>query len=259
MDDGLIQFLVVAFFIIVSMMDAAARKRRKQAQDLGGLPEPNSLAEAADDLDEAAESSEGMVPQDLWQEIAALARGEVPEREVGSLHGPGTVDPDSTGALSSADDPDSELEAWTPPEQDMPQRSPSATVSGVRAGGSMGSYDRPDVLSPTEARSADLQGGYLHPEQAATHEEHAHEEHAEVAVTARPVLATEPHEYVPFTSHSPEPSGKPQKELRQARQPRSLLAGVRSGAKSSLREAIVLAEVLSPPVTLRDSGWKPLF
>ena len=63
MDDGLIQFLIVAVFIIVSMMDGAARKRRKQAQNLGSLPEPNRLSEVADDLDQTAESSEGLVPE----------------------------------------------------------------------------------------------------------------------------------------------------------------------------------------------------
>ncbi len=45
----------------------------------------------------------------------------------------------------------------------------------------------------------------------------------------------------------------------QGQKPGSLLAGFRDGGKGSMREAIILAEVLSPPVTLRDSGWKPLF
>ena len=238
------------------MMDAAARKRRKQAQGLGSLPEPNGLSEAADDLDQTAESSEGMVPEDLWQEIAELARGEGPGRGVDALSGPATRDADSTSDLDSARDPDSELEVWTAPQQEIPQMRTLAAGGGGRAGRSAESYDRPDALSPTKTRSADLQAGYLHPDQAASHEKHAHEKHVEVAVTAQPLPAERPHEFVP---HAPKMPRKPQKELRRGQKPRNLLSGVRLGAKESLREAIILAEVLSPPVTLRDSGWKPLF
>ena len=83
-----------------------------------------------------------------------------------------------------------------------------------------------------------------------------HEKHTEVAVPSRPVPAKRPHEFV---LHSPELAARPQKELRRAQKRRGLLSGVRGGAKSSLREAIILAEVLSPPVVLRDPGWKPQF
>ena len=80
MDDGLIQFLVIAFFIVISMMDGAARKRRKAAQRLGSLPDPNRLPGTDDDLGEAAESSEPVSAKDVWEEIAALARGECARR-----------------------------------------------------------------------------------------------------------------------------------------------------------------------------------
>jgi len=222
MGEGLIQFLVVAAFVIISMMDAAARRRRKEAQGQGNLPTAEGFPEAADDLDEVSESSEGLALQDVWQEVAALARGEVPASQ---REEPETPD------RSPMDDPPSGLEAWTAPEQDV----------------------------ETKTGSADLQAGYLHPDQAASHEEHAHERHAEVA---SPLLLEEqqpeelPHEFVP---HPREQPSKPQQEPRPARPGRSLLEGVRRGAKSSLREAIILAEVLSPPVTLRESGWKPTF
>ena len=222
MGEGLIQFLVVAAFVIISMMDAAARRRRKEAQGQGNLPTAEGFPEAADDLDEVSESSEGLALQDVWQEVAALARGEVPASQ---REGPETPD------RSPMDDPPSGLEAWTAPEQDV------ETNTGL----------------------ADLQAGYLHPDQAASHEEHAHERHAEVASPPRPEeLQPEelPHEFVP---HPREQPSKPQQEPRPAQPGRSLLRGVRRGAKSSLREAIILAEVLSPPVTLRDSGWTPTF
>ena len=222
MGEGLIQFLVVAAFVIISMMDAAARRRRKEAQGQGNLPTAEGFPEAADDLDEVSESSEGLALQDVWQEVAALARGEVPASQ---REEPETPD------RSVMDDPDSGLEGWTAPEQDI------ETNTGL----------------------ADLQAGYLHPDQAASHEEHAHERHAEVASPPRPEeLQPEelPHEFVP---HPREQPSKPQQEPRPAQPGRSLLRGVRRGAKSSLREAIILAEVLSPPVTLRDSGWTPTF
>ncbi len=221
MNEGLIQVLVIAAFIIISMMDGAARKRRKAAQRLGQLSTFDGPPEAADELGQADESSEvpeGVVPEDLWEEIAALARGERPEREVGSILGPATRDPGPTR------EPDSQMEAWTAPEQDV----------------------------PTKTRSADLQSGYLHPDQALTHTEHA-----QVASPALPLPEEElPHEFVP---HPPARPREPQKEPRRARPAASLLTGLRRGSKNSLREAVILAEVLSPPVTLRDSGWKPLF
>ena len=188
MDDGLIQVLVIAVFVILSMMDGAARKRRKQAQSPEHLPEslPQTREEIAawsaeDDLGEAAESpGVRMELKDVWEEIATLAGREVPGREADPVRGPATVDADA-------------------------------------------------IL---------------------------HEKHTEVAVPSRPVPAKRPHEFV---LHSPELAGRPQKELRRAQKRRGLLSGVKGGAKNSLREAIILAEVLSPPVVLRDPGWKPQF
>lgn len=185
MDDGLIQVLVIAVFVILSMMDGAARKRRKQAQSSEHLPEspPQTREEIAawlaeDDLGEAAESPEPVALK--WEGIATLARREVPGREADPVRGPATVDADA-------------------------------------------------IL---------------------------HEKHTEVAVPSRPVPAKRPHEFV---LHSPELAARPQKELRRAQKRRDLLSGVKGGTKSSLREAIILAEVLSPPVVLRDPGWKPQF
>lgn len=231
MGDGLIQFLVVAAFVIISMMDGAARKRRKQAQSLGQLPTPDGFSEAAVDLvqtDESPGEPEGMVPQDLWKEIATLARGEMPASRQEQL---------ARGDLSSADDPDSELEAWDAPEQ-------------------LEAWDAPEQDVSTKTRSVDLQAGYLHPDQALTHREHA-----QVAFPVEPVPEEPPHEFVP---HPPEQPSKAQTELRRtqkprAQKPRGLLSGVKLGTKSALRDAIIVAEVLGPPVTLRELGWKPLF
>ena len=209
MDNGLIQFLVIAVFVIISMMDGAARKRRKEAQRLERMPEADRIPEAEDDLGEVAQSSEGMVPEDLWQEITALARGEIPAAHRES---PEARDPSSTR------DPSPEEAEWL------------------------------DASAPTGTRSGHLQGGYEHPDQAATHKEHAE------------VASERPHEPV---LHAPEPSTDPTEAAphrtppRRSRDSGSLLAGVRDGAKTSLRDAIVIAEVLDLPVALRGSDREP--
>ncbi len=251
MNEGLIQFLVIAFFVVISMMDAAARRRRKQAQSLARLPASDGFdgaGEDAEDLDQEAEPPEGVVPEDIWKEVAALARGEAPGGVVGSLRALATPDP------SSAHDQDSEMEEWTAPQEEMPQMRTPATEGGPRVRGSVGSYNRPDDPSLLRSRSADLQGGYTHPDQAASHEEHAHEKHAEVLASARTFPAERPHDFLP---HPAEPPSEPQGELSRARKPRSLLSGVRDGTRNSLREAIILAEVLNLPVVLRDSDRQP--
>ena len=260
MGDGFIQFLVIAVFVIITMMDGAARKRRKEAQRLGNLPTFDGLPEAAEDPSEVAESPEGMVPTDLWEEIAALARGEVPERGVlGSVLGPATRDPSST------DDASSEMETWTAPQQDVSPVRIAGTRGGERGPLSPGRYEGLDAPAPATTRPVDLQAGYLHPDQAVTHKEHAQVAPAQVSsstfVDAKPRPEERPHEFVP---HPPESPSKPQDQLRRAQKPqnllaRSLLAGVRQGARRSLRDAIVVAEVLSPPVALRDSDRKPPF
>ena len=110
----------------------------------------------------------------------------------------------------------------------------------------------PEPAIPPRTPSSDLQAGYLHPDQAVTHREHA-----QVITSPDPPLPEElPHEFVP---HSPEQPSEPQKEPRRVPKPGGLLSGVRLGTRRSLRDAIIVAEVLSPPVVLRDSDWKPVF
>ena len=254
MDEGLIQFLVIAVFVIISVMDGAARKRRKEAQSRGRIPQADSIPEADADLGEGAQSSKGMVPEDLWKEIAALARGEVHGGEVGSVRGPATRDPSGTATRDpgSTRDPSSEEGAWTTPGQELPPNRVSGMDTGERVRWSAGRPARPDAPPPTGTRSGDLQGGYEHPDQAATHQEHA-----EIASTARQLPAEGPHEPV---LHASEPSTAATKASpRRAGASQGLLAGVRRGAKNSLQDAIVLAEVLNPPVTLRDSDREPSF
>ena len=238
MDNGLIQFLFIAIFVIVSMMDGAARKRRKEAQRLGHMPQATGIQEADDDLDEVAQASEGMVPEDPWKEIAALARGETTAPARGR---PATPDP------SSIRDRSSEEDGWTATRQELPLNRVPWVDTGERV---RRSTERPERLDapermggpvPMETRSGDLQGGYGHPDQAATHNEHR----------ARRFREERPHEPV---LHASEPSTVLSKApLSRGGASRSLLAGVRHGARRSLRDAIVIAEVLDPPIALREA------
>ena len=232
MDDGLIQFLFIAIFVIVSLMDGAARKRRKEAQRLGHTPEEaTGIQEADDDLDEVAQASEGIVPEDLWKEIAALARGETAPPPGGRP----TLDPSLTRDLSP------EEGVWAGTGQDLPPNHVPGMDTGERVRGSAERPERLDAPAATGTPLRDLQGGYEHPEQAATHDQHR----------VRRLREQGPHEPVLHASEaSPVPTNAPP---RRAGASRSLLAGVRHGAKRSLREAIVIAEVLNPPIALRDS------
>jgi hypothetical protein len=231
MDSGLIQFLFIAIFIIVSMMDGAARKRRKEAQRLGHDPEATGIQEADNDLDEVAQATEGIVPADLWKEIAALARGETAAPPGGRP----TLDPSLTGDLSP------EEGAWTATGQDLPPNHVPGMDTGERVRWSAERPERLDDPAATGTPLRDLQAGYEHPEQAATHAEHR----------VRRLREQGPHEPV---LHGSEASPVPTKALpSRVRGSRSVLAGVRHGARKSLREAIVISEVLNPPIALRDS------
>jgi hypothetical protein len=242
MDDGLIQLLFIGFLVIVSMMDGAARKRRREAEQLGQPPEPDWSPEPEwipeEDHGEAdvTESSETLVPQDLWKDIAALARGEVP----GSMGGPATP--------SSTREPDAENEGWDAPGEGLSETPARGTLGERDPAGARG-MARWDAPAPVSEGGGDLQGGYLHPEQAVTHEEHA-----QILPLDRPLPPEAPHEFVP---HSLAPVSGEGERSSPTQQAPSVLEGVRSGSRSSLRDAIVLAEVLNLPLALRDSDPGP--
>jgi len=234
MDQGLIQLLVIGFFVIVSLMDGAARKRRKQAQEMGHAPEPSWPQEEDGDPGEGPESSEGMVTRDLWEEIAALSRGEIPDRGLGSLSG-SVARPDLTGSLDTPSDTDAEVESWDVPDE--PE--------------SWARYTDEDegTSQPSETRLRDLQSGYAHPDQAAAHERHAHERHAEGLSRSQQARSQQ--------ASAPGPSLDSGQAPSRTGASRGLLKGIRRGDRGALREAIILSEVLNPPVAFRDPSRRP--
>lgn len=226
MDDGLIQILVIAFFVIISMMDGVARKKRQQQQ---GEADP-SLERPDADPDsgrlfgaEPETTSEGLVPQELWEEIAALARGEPSPstRRVPSTSGP-EMDRESRSS-------EREEETWLDPRHQHVE-----------------SHDHvewaPDDELPYQTGSAqDLEPGrsltIATPGVEARAPERAY---AERAV------------FVPEAHSSDEPVATPRAEGKGAGVRRILM-----GSRESIRQAVILSEVLAPPLALRDEDYEP--
>jgi len=216
MDNGLIQILVIAFFVIISMMDGAARKKRQKDARLskGGLPggmaereelfpeEPGELfPQEPGELfpQEPEATSEGMVPHELWEEIAALARG-----------GP----PPSARRLPRAPSPEVE------------------PTSGVM-----------DAYEPEATR---LDPVHQHVE--------AHD-HVEWEPEDEPASGTMPERVeTPPAADLDETAGRTRRAPGPARAVRRTLM---RGGHESIRQAVILSEVLGPPVALRDSDHEP--
>ena len=76
MDDGLIQFIVIALFVIITLMEGVSRKKRQRRSEFELWEVPEDLSGGGGTQ---AETSESLVPDEVWEEIAALARSE-PER-----------------------------------------------------------------------------------------------------------------------------------------------------------------------------------
>lgn len=200
--DGLFQILVIAFFIIISMMDAAARRKRKQAEQrpeagesgtITGAREPRSLGHET--------TSAEMVPDQLWEEIATLARGRAPPT--------------------------------TP-------RLPPARVER-----STSEYAGP--AAPSKAPE---------PEETTLRPEHQHVEghdHVEWDLEESAAAPVAPaREKLP--PEGPTPGKEPPTPRRETR---SVVRTLKGSGRGSIRRAVILAEILGPPVTLRDSEHEP--
>jgi hypothetical protein len=227
MGDGFIQLLVIGFFIVISMMDGAARKKRQQAQRLGEVDGPDGPAKIDDDERFEEGSSEGMVPEDLWGEIAALARGEHPAQRTDL---PPTPDTESPTVLSTE----------------------SRTVSRTAQRSTrMEAYDRPDTMKAYDR--PDTLEVYDRPDT--------------VEVYERPDTVPEP-ERATVTAAEVQPASVQARRHDHVLHPEAGMADSSEGAarttreqpmgrRASLRRAIVMAEVLRPPVALRADNGEP--
>ena len=224
MDDGLIQILVIAFFIIISMMDGVARKKRQKQQggpELGRSEEDGGGGSLFSTTTEP--TSEGMVPDELWEEIAALARGEPTP---------------STQAL-----PPSRLPEVEPRSMPMDAAEPEETRLGPAHQHverhdhvEWAPYDSPPY--PVVPAADEMQPAHTIEEFPTIATERAVSERFEV-----PLVAAWSDE--PYKSRRPVETG--------ASVRRTLI----HGGHESIRQAVILSEVLGPPAALRGSDHKP--
>ena len=231
MDSGLIQILVIAFFIIISMMDGAARKKRQEAQRRGTLGGPG---EGVGDTGERhsmnteqasrGRMSEGMVPDELWEEIAALARG---------------------GPSPATDRVPLEADRAAPGFE----RSPSGFEGSLSEfEGSLSGFERPEPV-----RAPEPEESYLRPE----HQHVQDHDHVEWAPEEEPAYPTAPALDEADKAGEADPDEDLGWASREPRKGSSVRRTLIHGGRESIRQAVILAEVLGPPVSLRDLGHEP--
>lgn len=215
MDSGLIQMLVVGLFIVITMMEGATRKKRRQAEALQRPDEtevdfPRSLT--GDEQGES-EATEGLVPHDIWAEIAELARGGTAP----------TAEP--------APDPEPRLGMDAGPTRvalPLPVSVPEGRE--VRESVAMTPYE-PASLVRTDSR-----------------EEEREEESEEAKEAAASATFHRLHSSgladLEKDAHYARASGGRSAMLR--------LFGERGGRADELRRAVILSEILGPPVSMRE-------
>ncbi|GMR14130.1 MAG: hypothetical protein BMS9Abin29_2366 [Gemmatimonadota bacterium] len=232
MDDGLIQFLVIGLFVVISMMEGATRKKRRQGKALQrpAETEVDFVRSLTGDEEGESETSDGLVPHEIWAEIAELARGETPDT----------------------------LDRASAPE---PMRTRDTGVSHV-------ARPIPQVGDRFEERSSRLpvsgRGGRVDHEVLAEGREFAegtpHRPTSLVKARSRPVAREAAVAAVDAVSHKDKHSvglaDLEEDELYALSAGRSSTMlrffGERGGRSGELRRAIILSEILGPPVSLRE-------
>lgn len=206
MGDGYVQFLVIAFFVIITLMDGAKRRKRQDARQSGQVPRPTGLSRTDDEEQLGEGSSEEMVPGELWKEMVTLAQGGVPT---------GRTEPPPPHAESSGPTRTEFDRLSTTPEHELEPDSPMSTL--------FSNGNPPVEIQPIPP------------------------------VEAHPPLSEVPSEHVMHPEHGAIDSF--------GVVPRKLTKGPVSGETTSrlsvLRRAIVMVEILKPPVSLRQERREP--
>jgi hypothetical protein len=224
MDSGLIQILVIAFFVIISMMDGVARKKRQEQQreagpQIGGPEEESDRGDmfstTRDPISETAleTTSEGMVPAELWEEIAALARGG-PSPSTRRL--PYTSVPEEESAMDPTEASDEE-ESW---------------------------------LDPAHQHVESHAHVEWEPEDRSTYRTAPSYDDEALGTSTR--AATERTERLPVLLPADEPVA-----ARSTEKGTAVRQTLRHQGHASIRQAVILSEVLGPPAALRDVGHEP--
>lgn len=215
--EGLGQFIFIAIIIALTLVDGAARRKKRQGRGPDGLPprpperpKPRSAQgprttsgpaprPPSTGPDEAEATSEGLIPADVWQEILGLARGE-----------PQTPDP----ASAPGRPPDASSSGGTPEETLPPDRSR-------------------DPLPEADTEPPPARGPIFRPDPGLL-------ETRPATPMPPPLVASVPS--APVAAASRAPTGGRNLRI-------DLFGGVSAG---DLRKAVILKEVLGLPVSLRE-------
>ncbi len=227
MDSGLIQILVIAFFVIISLMDGAARKKRQENERRAKMERSGGGAGAGELFPSEPEpTSEGMVPDDLWDEIAALARGEPTPSMRRLPHGqsPEIESPSAPPSASEAE------ETWLAPEHQHVEEHDHVEWE-------------PDDQPAYELATRDRGIGGASPTLSVPR----------LPTTGTARTLSVPAEALPGVAPEVEPGPAPRPEGKGTSVRRALM----HGGRSSIRQAVILSEVLGRPLALRDSDYEP--
>lgn len=255
------QLIFVGIILLFSILEAVARKKKEGAEGGGDVPapppprvpEPRRPARApapgpvAYDQDptfdeevtsaegsrrrEATASSEGLIPGDVWEEIAALARGGVPPS---AKPGPATVPkPAPRPAPSSRPAPapyqgrtGQEAHLPRPPQRKAPvPAAPLPSRPAPRAPVGISGRKAPATPPPLPAAAEEIRPAH------ALHETHVG--------LGQPVGTR-------LTSFAGD--GRARGLSPDVAAARKLL----SGGPATLRQAVILTEVLGPPASMKD-------
>jgi hypothetical protein len=255
MDDGFVQLLFVLILMFASLLDVVARGKRKRRGPTGelpredvpppevrrprrrprgarapgappGAPSPTSMPGAEGPRDRR-ETADTMVPEDLWAILTGQApptrepRPREPEGEAWSVEEDGWT---AEGVPYPREGESTEAEAWRPEvtvEELPPAEAPAEVLPEDER--RRPSAPPPWVLVPPEVRPGTVPGRAAAP-------------------TPRRPIAPAIGPSAPLAAHPAR------------RSPAARYADLlRTGGVDSLRTAVVLREVLDPPVALRGS------
>lgn len=256
------QLIFVGVIVLFSILEAIGRKKKMEhggEGEVGEVPPPPPTSRrrempapvgppggpagpasydddaSYDEKAGAGRSSEGLIPADIWEEIAALARGEVPPSRAPEPSSPRMPPPAPTPAPAPAPRP-----APAPPSGTGPRTPQPRTPSKARPGeGRRSARPAPTAPAPIRGRRAVTPGPT--PEPALEELREAHPLHATHPGMGEPVRDR-------LTAPAEASRDRVQAEVAEVRR---LL---RSGSTASLRKAVILSEVLGPPPGLRDGG-----
>lgn len=178
-------------------------------------------------------SSEGLIPAEVWEEIAALARGEVPPSRAPAPQAP---PPAPSRPVPTA----KPLPVPAPTPSPTP-RVPRTPVPSRGRGGDPRKVGRPEPRppAPIRGRKAATAGPAREPALEEIRDEH-------------PLLATHPG--VGGTGLDRVTVSEADARARVRSEVTEVRRLLRSGSSGSLRKAVILGEVLGPPAALKEGN-----